>query len=164
MRTLVQEAIKVEFSTIPLYLTTLYSIVNQSSFEAMTVKSVVMEEMLHMVNAANVLNAIGGHPNIDHPEFIPKYPLMIPMINCSAEIVWFSEQSIQHYQILESVPPGGYNSSISEAYLHIVNLLTALVAQHGEPAVFVGDPSLQVMTCMLQIDLIWCNVAVSLHI
>ena len=56
---LLQEAIKVEHGTIPLYLTTLYSINNQSSFEATTLKSVVMEEMLHMVQAANVLNAVG---------------------------------------------------------------------------------------------------------
>ncbi len=56
---LLQDAIKVEHSTVPLYLTTLYSIVDQNSFEAQTMKSVVMEEMLHMVRAANVLNAIG---------------------------------------------------------------------------------------------------------
>ena len=46
---LLQMAIEVEHSTIPLYLTTLYSIRNQSSFAASTIKSVVMEEMLHMV-------------------------------------------------------------------------------------------------------------------
>ena len=57
---LLQEAIKVEHGTIPLYLTNLYSINNQSSFAAMAMKSVVMEEMLHMVHAANVLNAIGA--------------------------------------------------------------------------------------------------------
>ena len=53
-----------------------YSIIDQSSFAATTMRSVVMEEMLHMVNAANVLNAIGGTPFFDHPDFIPKYPLV----------------------------------------------------------------------------------------
>ena len=38
-----QKALEVEHSTIPLYLTTGYSIVNQSSFEAKTIRSVVME-------------------------------------------------------------------------------------------------------------------------
>ena len=56
---LLQEALQVEHGTIPLYLTTLYSMYNQSSFEANTIRGVVMEEMLHMVQAANVLNAIG---------------------------------------------------------------------------------------------------------
>ena len=60
VRELLQKAIKVEHGTIPLYLTNLYSLNNQSSFAATTIKSVVMEEMLHMVQAANTLNAIGS--------------------------------------------------------------------------------------------------------
>eukprot|EP00750_Incisomonas_marina_P003538 INCI13196.1.p1 GENE.INCI13196.1~~INCI13196.1.p1 ORF type:complete len:555 (+),score=73.94 INCI13196.1:82-1746(+) len=141
---LLQEAIKVEHGTIPLYLTTLYSINNQSSFEATTLKSVVMEEMLHMVQAANVLNAVGGHPFIDRPDFIPEYPLVLPLINVSASVTWFTKSSVQHYQILESVPPSGYNSSISAAYKHIVLTLEALCEQHGEENIFTGDPKLQV--------------------
>ena len=104
--------------------------------QAQTLQSVVMEEMLHMVNAANVLNAIGGAPFFDHPAFIPTYPLVMPFLNMSADVVWFTEQSMQHYQILESTPPGGYNTSISAAYLQIINLLTALCGQHGEQSVF----------------------------
>lgn len=72
VQSLLQVALEVEHSTIPLYLTTMYSIVDQASFAATTMRSVVMEEMLHMVNAANVLNAIGGAPFLDHPKFIPK--------------------------------------------------------------------------------------------
>ena len=36
------------------------------------IESVVMEEMLHMVLAANVLNAIGGTPSIGRPGFVPR--------------------------------------------------------------------------------------------
>ena len=143
-RTLLQMAIEVEHSTIPLYLTTQYSLVNQSSYHAMTLRSVVVEEMLHMVNAANVLNAIGGAPFIDKPSFIPTYPLVVPLINMTADVVWFTRQSIEHYEILESTPPSGYNASISAAYLQIISVLTALVAQHGEGAVFTGNASYQV--------------------
>lgn len=143
---LLQEAIKVEHGTIPLYLTTLYSIKNASSFAAQTIKSVVIEEMLHMVQAANVLNAVGGAPHIDRPDFIPEYPLVLPLINISASITWFARDSVKHYQTLESVPPQGYNSSISAAYLHIVKTLDALCRQYGEAAVFHGDPALQVET------------------
>jgi len=107
-------------------------------------RSVVMEEMLHMVHAANVLNAIGGAPSLDHPGFIPKYPLILPVLNMSADLVWFTRESIEHYQVLESTPPGGYNQSISAAYLHVVALLTALCDTHGEPAIFSGNRSLQV--------------------
>jgi hypothetical protein len=144
VQSLLQTCLEVEHSTIPLYLTTMYSIIDQQSFEAKTMRSVVMEEMLHMVNAANVLNAIGGAPSLDHPGFIPTYPLTLPVLNMSADVVWFTSDSIQHYQILESTPPGGISESISAAYLHIVNLLTALVNAHGEEAVFSGNSSLQV--------------------
>jgi hypothetical protein len=62
----------------------------------------------------------------------------------SADVVWFTFESMTHYQILESTPPGGYSQSISAAYLHVVELLSELVDQHGEAAVFSGDRSLQV--------------------
>lgn len=132
-----------EHSTIPLYLTTLYSIINQSSFEAETLRSVVMEEMLHMVQAANVLNAIGGAPSIDNPTFIPRYPLQVPLINISADIVWLTKTSVAHYHVLESTPPGRHNSSISAYYLHVVHLLSALCTKHGEANVFIGNAALQ---------------------
>lgn len=144
VRELLQDAIEVEHSTIPLYLTALYSMKNQTSFEAATVKSVVVEEMLHMVHAANVLNAIGGSPDIDHPDFVPKYPLNIPLINVSADIVWFSQSSAAHFHVIESTPPQGFNMSISYHYQHIVALLTSLCHNHGEHNVFTGNASLQV--------------------
>jgi hypothetical protein len=39
---------------------------------------VVVEEMLHMTLAANVLNALGGSPVIDSPDFIPTFPGPLP--------------------------------------------------------------------------------------
>ena len=70
-----QKAIEVEHSTIPPYLCALYSIKDGHNQEAaQIIKSVVLEEMLHMILAANVLNAIGGEPILTHPKFVPKYP------------------------------------------------------------------------------------------
>ncbi len=46
VQSLLQTAIEVELSTIPVYLTTMYSIVNQSSFEALTMRGVVIEGTL----------------------------------------------------------------------------------------------------------------------
>jgi hypothetical protein len=79
LRAHLQTAIELEHSTIPPYLTALYSINDGSNRDAARViKSVVMEEMLHMVLAANVLNAIGGAPAINHPRFVPRYPTHMP--------------------------------------------------------------------------------------
>jgi len=75
-----QSAIELEHSTIPPYLTALYSIKLNTNQEAYKIiLSVVREEMLHMTIAANVLNAIGGYPIINQPNFIPSYPGPLPM-------------------------------------------------------------------------------------
>ena len=70
-----QQAVKLEFYTIPLYVTSLYSIIehhNKDAYQA--IRQVVMQEMLHFVQAANILIAIGGKVMIDGPDYAPKYP------------------------------------------------------------------------------------------
>ena len=70
-----QQAVQLEFYTIPLYVTSLYSIIehhNKDAYQA--IRQVVMQEMLHFVQAANILIAIGGNVMIDGPEYVPKYP------------------------------------------------------------------------------------------
>ncbi len=79
MRSALQRAIELEHATIPLYLYALYSLVPDENPEvAAVLHSVVVEEMLHMVLAANVLNAIGGQPAISKADFIPTYPGRLP--------------------------------------------------------------------------------------
>lgn len=74
-----QQAIELEHSTIPLYLYALYSLdESKNKMIAEILTSVVVEEMLHMTLASNVLNAIGGTPQIDRPDFIPTYPGPLP--------------------------------------------------------------------------------------
>lgn len=74
-----QSAIELEHATIPVYLYALYSLDparNRAIVEI--IQSVVVEEMLHMTLASNVLNAIGGAPMVDLPGFIPTYPGPLP--------------------------------------------------------------------------------------
>ena len=62
-------------TTPPLYLTALYSLVpgaNQDAASALT--DIMREEMMHFAIVANVLNALGGHPLIDHKDAVPVYP------------------------------------------------------------------------------------------
>ena len=74
-----QQAIELEHATIPVYLYALYSLDAAKNGEIVDIiQSVVIEEMLHMTLVANVLNALGGSPQIDKPEFIPKYPGPLP--------------------------------------------------------------------------------------
>lgn len=60
-----QTALELEHSTIPAYLTALYSIKEGTNLMPVEIiKSVVIEEMLHMVMVANLINAIGSTPKI----------------------------------------------------------------------------------------------------
>ena len=75
LQTQLQQAVQVEFYTIPLYLTALYSIIeNHNTYAYSAIRDVVMQEMLHMVQAANILIAIGGEVMIDDLKFAPSYP------------------------------------------------------------------------------------------
>jgi rubrerythrin len=77
--TALQKAVKLEHATIPVYLYALYSLDPAKNAEiAAIIASVVVEEMLHMTLASNVLNALGGSPVIDRPGFIPTYPGPLP--------------------------------------------------------------------------------------
>ena len=74
-----QQAVQLEHATIPPYLYALYSLIpGKNDAIAAIIQSIVVEEMLHMTLASNILNAIGGAPDIGKPDFIPAYPGHLP--------------------------------------------------------------------------------------
>ncbi len=82
LRAALQNAIRLEHATIPPYLTaraTLKGTSEAVGFARDCIKDIVVEEMLHMTLACNILNAIGGHPVIADPSQIPTYPGRLPM-------------------------------------------------------------------------------------
>ena len=77
-----QNAIKLEHATIPLYLTAYYTLSGTSAsvkYAQKAIRGIVNQEMLHMALACNLLNAIGGAPVIADPKFVPSYPGPLPM-------------------------------------------------------------------------------------
>lgn len=75
-----QNAIELEHSTIPPYLTAMLSLRAGTNADIVRqIREIVIEEMLHMTIASNILIAIGGSPAINKPDFIPKYPGPLPM-------------------------------------------------------------------------------------
>ena len=150
-RALLQDAVMVEHSTIPLYLTALYSIMDclphsencsASAYAVKTIHSVVLEEMLHMTIAANVLNAVGGEPLIDSPHFIPTFPLDLPLTNVSVDIRSLDKANVRNFMLIESTT--NMAKSIGAAYEYVLSLLQALSREYGEQAVFAGNFSRQV--------------------
>ncbi len=69
-----QSAIELEFSTLPIYLSGMWSIKNQSGEVYDLINSVAIEEMLHLGLVCNMLKAISGTPKI----VAPTYPGHLP--------------------------------------------------------------------------------------
>ena len=76
LRDQLQIGLRLELATIPLYITSLYSIGDGCNPQVYkTIRSILMQEMLHMALVGNIINAMNkGHPLIDSPDVAPKYP------------------------------------------------------------------------------------------
>lgn len=86
----------VELTTIPTYLYAMYSLDDPSAEAASLIRSVVTEEMLHLILVGNLLLATGSEPRFYDRESVPSFPLALPhhvpelMVNlapCSLDIV-----------------------------------------------------------------------------
>ncbi|HYB24642.1 MAG TPA: ferritin-like protein, partial [Solirubrobacteraceae bacterium] len=152
LKTALQAAIELEHATIPPYLYAVFSLEEGSNAEiAKLVDSVVKEEMAHMALACNVLNAIGGEPEIDTPQFIPTYPGALPGTVEEQLIVHLRPFSIaqveETFMVIEepeeplAIPDPAVivRQTIGEFYAKIQQQIEAA----GE-AIFVGDHSRQV--------------------
>lgn len=72
LRGTLQTAIALEHSTMPLYTAAMYSLEVQNYPSYNVVRSVLMEEMLHMAAVCNVLAALGGRPRLRGLD--PRFP------------------------------------------------------------------------------------------
>ncbi|XP_077870387.1 uncharacterized protein LOC144363996, partial [Saccoglossus kowalevskii] len=74
-----QTALEIELSTIPPYLSALFSIRKGHNNEVANIlRSVVLDEMLHMTLVANILSSICGSPTLNESSVIPRYPSTLP--------------------------------------------------------------------------------------
>ena len=164
LRSALQVAIELEHSTIPPYLYALYSLKpGQNEAIGQLIRSIVWEEMSHMSLACNMLNAIGGAPDIDKPDFIPDYPGPLPGTVESGLIVPlapFSPQLVHDVFMVIEQPetpldfPVGPNMllaapeqplTIGQFYQHIAEAFRA-----GGEALFTGNPARQVSSWRIQ--------------
>jgi Ferritin-like len=148
-----QWAIELEHFTVPPYLCALYSLDAERNQEASgVVASVFVEEMLHMTLAANLLNAVGGRPQLDSPRMLPGYPRCLPHGDCSFEVplLPFGREALDVFlKIEQPAAPGVQRESnryetIGQFYQAIRAGLCALCADLGERRVFCGDAARQI--------------------
>ncbi|MEJ1931171.1 ferritin-like protein [Nostoc sp. NIES-2111] len=77
VKTGLRAAIQLEFATIPLYLTALWSIIDQSHPAAISIRAVAHEEMLHLSLLCNLLSALGERPILTGSA-VPRFPGRFP--------------------------------------------------------------------------------------
>jgi len=154
LRKWLQDAVEIEHATIPPYLTAWLTIMDGHNREAADIiKSVLLEEMLHLTLAANILNAVGGSPDLVHPGFVPRYPHILPHSGggFKIHIEKFSKKALKTFQKIEkpeastAKPAGpGQFTSIDQFYSAVAALIEKLCKTYGEDAVFTGKKSLQI--------------------
>ncbi|HEX8597848.1 MAG TPA: ferritin-like protein [Chloroflexia bacterium] len=160
-----QNAIELEHSTIPTYLYAYFSINFAPGFSTdpkstnyainEVLWSVVYEEMLHMGLACNLLNAIGGSPQINTEDFIPAYPgplpcgvetgLTVPLAPFSKDLVKNVFMEIEEPEYL--LPPGSTEVTIGMFYNAIAQSFATFnqnFLNGTGPNIFVGDPTRQI--------------------
>jgi rubrerythrin len=125
LQDLLQTAILIEHSTIPPYLTALYSIKDgTNALASQIIRSVAVEEMLHLIMVCNVLNAIDIQPSVNQQENYPTYPMKLPMnVDFYVGLETFSSNSIATFIAIESpgnplvkAPKYDYETETSELY------------------------------------------------
>jgi hypothetical protein len=155
-----QNAVRLEHSTIPPYLTALATLSGQSpsvAYARQVIRDVVVEEMLHMTLACNLLNAIGGHPVIAAPGFVPSYPHELPMgvagdlvvhlKRYSKDLIENTFMKIEEPEIPLDIPvKTALVAAAAAAPITIGQFYGAIRAQivAQGPGIFTGRPDLQV--------------------
>jgi choline dehydrogenase-like flavoprotein len=142
LRQNLQDALRLEHSTIPPYLCALYTITPETNLAAFDIiNSVVMEEMLHMALVANVLIAIGGRPDFSADALMRPYPFeLLPKSRIKAELLPFGKDALETFLAIENPGRGQRKMpTIGRFYRKI----EAAILDLSDDA-FVGDDSWQV--------------------
>lgn len=161
-------AMQLEHATIPPYLLALYSIHPGSNSDATHIlRVVVVEEMLHLTLAANILNAVGGTPDLTAPDFVPLYPTPLPdgEKDFKVDLQRFSQEAVATFLKIERPRKAPDEDSrlfrrsniakslvrhevldyysIGEFYEEIARGLAYLAQTLGEEKLFTGDAAKQ---------------------
>jgi hypothetical protein len=164
-------AMQLEHATIPPYLTALYSLHPQTNSAARRVLRVVLvEEMLHLTIAANLMNAVGGEVDLTRPGFVPGFPTYLPdgEKDFQVGLACFSPSTRDTFMKIERPAAAPHEEqrlvparcrgtslaaspaapelefySIGEFYTEIERGFDFLYSAHGQD-LFSGDPALQI--------------------
>lgn len=148
-----QWALSIELSTIPPYLCALYSIEDTGSEAYSTIRSVVVEEMLHMMLVSNLLNSIGALPRLSG-DAVPQYPTYMPhhaaggpyiqLQPYSTQLMSSTFMPIEQPEASPRVPAEGDDyQTLGQFYKAIEEGFRNVVDRYGEKRVFGHDTGFQ---------------------
>lgn len=151
-----QTALELEHATIPPYLFAAYTLKGVNSAIREFIFDVAREEMLHMTLVGNLINALGGSPRLNSPDFIPKYPSNLPgtvQNDLKVGLAPFSKELLKdvfmrieepenpaHFPVV-SLTEGEVPRTIGQFYRSIKAIIEA-----GDGSMFTGDQARQVTT------------------
>ncbi|TIP18434.1 ferritin-like protein [Mesorhizobium sp.] len=155
-----QVAAELELATIPPYLTALYSLKQEANRAAAeTIRSVVVEEMLHLTVVGNVMSSIGGGVSLGQ-NAVPVYPVTLNFNGVpfedrrfAVDLAAFSPASLETFLSIEEpstlrlipfrteldIP----EPTVGDFYMSIIADLESLNAI-DPAALFIGDPTRQI--------------------
>nr|XP_018671579.1 uncharacterized protein LOC100177334 isoform X1 [Ciona intestinalis]XP_018671581.1 uncharacterized protein LOC100177334 isoform X1 [Ciona intestinalis]XP_026694728.1 uncharacterized protein LOC100177334 isoform X1 [Ciona intestinalis] len=134
LRRYIQGGMWIELYTIPPYMTAMFSLKKNHPKEAYSLlKSIVTEEMLHMSLNSNVLNAIGGKPNLTDDYWLPDYPTNFPSLDfyqikpdLTLKLEKFSTSLLKDFSEIEEPSPPSV-----QRILHNIALLWGKLPEDG---------------------------------
>ncbi|MET0285863.1 MAG: ferritin-like protein [Polyangiales bacterium] len=151
LREHLQWALELEHCTMPPYLCALYSLLPGRNTEAaQVIRSVLLEEMLHLGLVANLLNALGGRPRFDARRMMLGYPRRLPHGALEITLQRFGPEAldlflqIERPALADAPAESDRYETIGQFYAAIEGGLRTLSEQLGERALFGGAPERQV--------------------
>jgi len=131
LKTMAQFAVQLEFATIPPYLTAMWSVKDTSSSPAPNILlSIVLQEMLHMGIACNLLTSLGETPAIADPRAVPRYPGHLPggvhPMLCVALAPLSKDLIANTFMIIEEPETGPVRFALGQTYPTIGAFYTAI--------------------------------------
>ena len=138
LKNAVQAAVKLELSTIPPYLCACWSVKAPSDPVAHSIRDIVLEEMLHLGLACNLLASLGDVPQLNTAEAVPTYPGPLPggvQPNLQVSLQGLTPQAVKLFMQIEypqsgpialAMPTGETFASIGEFYDAILQAFETL--------------------------------------
>ena len=152
LRTHLQWAIQVELTTIPTYLYALYSIKDRRSQAANVFRGIVIEEMLHVALASNLMVSVGGRPRFYDRNIVPRYPGPVPhhtpgftvnLERCSVDFVRDTCMAIEKPEEPSAPPEDDNFETIGQFYMSVEAALKTLSQRLGDQLFGANVPARQ---------------------